>query len=227
MNKIIQWLKRTTSSAMKLGGRLHKVELGPLYNVIYNPAYKIDYNSVHKKMAHYLISCIAVTFLFFVVPVRADSADDMKPIFSLGISAVLSGPQYAFDVYPDHSVVFKGFREVRTSGTKKYSLTDEQYEDFLRLLNSYDFSALTKNQIPQTLDTDFAVLIFHQHGKEMTLNLSRWDDSLILLKRRIEKELQITSVICPYAIDDGNGSRDICEVGKKNEQLVLDSKGTR
>ena len=227
MNKIIQWLKRTTSPAMKLGGRLHKVELGPLYNVIYNPAYKIDYNSVYKKRAHYLISCIAVIFLFFVVPVRADSADDMKPIFSLGISAVLSGPQYAFDVYPDHSVVFKGFREVRTVGTKKYSLTDEQYEGLLRLLNSYDFSALTGHRIPQELDTDLAVLIYHRHGKEMTLNLSRWDDSSILLKRRIEKELQITSIICPYTVDVSDGSRDICEVEKKNEQLILDNKGNK
>lgn len=209
--KITQWLKRATRAAMKLCGRLHKAEP----------------HSVYKKRARYLISSIAVIFLFFSLPVRANYAEDMEPIFSFGVGAVLSGPQYEFDVYPDHSVVFKGFREVRTSGTKKYSLTDEQYERFLKFLNSYDFSVLTKNQIPGTLDTDSAVLIFYQDGRKITLNLSRWDDSLILLKRRIEKELQITSVICPYAINDGDSSRDICEVEKKNEQLVLDGKGSK
>jgi hypothetical protein len=56
-------------------------------------------------------------------------------------------PSFSVSVYPDKVMFFVGMRDSRTIGTRRFTISDEQYQTLLRSLKDLYFSAMNERYI--------------------------------------------------------------------------------
>lgn len=186
--------------------------------------FNIEYLS-NSSFTRFFLAGWAIFFIFSIVSINAIANDEVVvndgPVLELKLLGLLSGPQYDIRVYANRDVFYNGISNTKIVGERKYSLTPEQYDSLLELMNGFDFYKYSENRSLQVADGDMATITFVMGEKRKVAQLSRWDGDFVKFKRKIEKDLQFKSFLCPYYSGLDGKSRDICTVEEGLENSIL------
>lgn len=115
-------------------------------------------------------------------------------------------PAFDVTVFPNRVVSYTGLRNARKMGSRRYKISERQYEALLREFRELRFQEMREEYLSPIVDGAPVLEVTWRDGEvKKTVvahpyGFARWPDNLFKLLWAIESTLELRSLLCPAAM---------------------------